>query len=111
MAGELLALVTCPEDKGAEIARLLVEEKLVACVNIIPKVQSVYCWKGKVEQDSEALMMLKTTSEAWDRLQSRIKELHPYELPEMIFFPIQGGYQPYLDWLRSSVQVGSGSSD
>ncbi|MBX9568409.1 MAG: divalent-cation tolerance protein CutA [Candidatus Obscuribacterales bacterium] len=99
----VVAFVTCANGKSREIARTLVEEKLVACVNIIPTVTSIYFWDNAVQEDSEELMVLKTTADAWHKLQARIKSLHPYDLPEMIYFPIQGGYEPYLNWLRSSI--------
>ena len=99
-----IAFVTCPLGKGREIAHKLVEEKLVACINIVPAITSIYFWEGKAQEDGEELLIIKTTSGAWQTLQARIKELHPYDLPEMIFFPIEGGYEPYLNWLRSCVR-------
>lgn len=99
-----VAFVTCPLGKGREIARKLVELKLVACVNIVPTVCSIYEWDGQVQEDGEELMILKTTTCAWQTLQTAIKSIHPYDLPEMIYFPIIGGYEPYLNWIRSSVK-------
>lgn len=105
MAGEIIVLVTCPSMKGRDIAHKLVEEKLAACVNIFPRVRSIYSWNGKVEESNEELLMIKTLREFQQKIEDRIKSLHPYDTPEIIYFPIEGGYQPYLDWLRSSVQM------
>jgi periplasmic divalent cation tolerance protein len=99
-----VAFVSCPQGKGREIARELVNERLAACINIIPAITSVYFWEGQIQEDGEELMVIKTTADAWQNLQARIKSLHPYDLPEMIYFPIEGGYEPYLNWLRSCVR-------
>ncbi len=101
----VVVLITTPGEKEAlEIARTLVEEKLAACVNVIPKVSSIYRWRGKVEEDSEALMVVKTTPEAFERLQARVKELHSYTVPEIIALPIVEGNPDYLAWVRESVR-------
>lgn len=100
-----IVFVTCPPGKAKEIARVLVEERLVACVNIVPGLSSVYFWDGKVQDDGEELMIIKTMGHAWDELQKRIKQVHPYDLPEMIYFQIEGGYHPYLNWIESSVKT------
>ena len=100
----MLALATFPSaEKAAEIARVLVEERLAACVNIIPAVRSIYLWDGKVCDDSEVLGIIKTTRERFDELGARYVELHPYDVPELIALPIVAGNAPYLDWLIESV--------
>jgi periplasmic divalent cation tolerance protein len=103
MTSELIGFVTCPQGKGQELAHKVVEEKLVACVNIISAIRSVYMWKGKIEDDSEELLVVKTHAEKWKEFESRMKEIHPYEVPEIICFRIEDGYAPYLDWLKSNV--------
>lgn len=103
MSGELLGFVTCPSGKGQELAQKVVEEKLVACVNILPSIRSIYMWKGKVENDSEELLICKTHADKWKSFEKRMKEIHPYEIPEIIGFRIEDGYAPYLDWIKSSV--------
>jgi periplasmic divalent cation tolerance protein len=100
----LVVLSTLPNpDKAAEIARILVEEQLAACVNIIPAVRSIYRWQGAVQDDSEALAVIKTTRDRYDQLARRLVQLHPYELPEVIGLPVAGGHAPYLAWVAGSV--------
>lgn len=105
MSGELIGFVTAPEGKGGEIARLVVQEKLAACVNVLSSVRSIYFWQGKIEDEREELLIIKTGSECWKKLEARIKEIHPYELPEIICFRVEDGYHPYLEWLKSNLSV------
>jgi len=81
------------------MAHKLVEEQIVACVNIIPKVESIYKWKGKTEMGSEVILIAKTVEENVKKAILRIKEMHPYELPAIVVFPIVGGHKEYLDYL------------
>lgn len=81
------------------IAHKLVEEQLVACVNIIPKVESIYKWKGKVETADEVILIAKTVEDNVKKTILRIKELHPYEVPAIVVFPIVGGHKEYLEYL------------
>lgn len=99
----LVCLSTFPTpDKAAEIARILVDEQLAACVNLIPAVRSIYRWQGAVSDDTETLAIIKTTTERYDALASRLVALHPYEVPELIALPIEDGHPPYLAWLAGS---------
>lgn len=86
-------------DKAAEIARTLVDERLAACVNLIPSMRSIYRWQGQMCDETEALTVIKTTTEQLDALTARLTELHPYDLPEVIALPVTGGHEPYLAWL------------
>ncbi len=100
-----LALCTAP-DSGATrtLVRTLVEERLVACGNIVPGITSIYRWQGAVEEAAEALIVFKTTTEAWPRLKERLAQLHPYEVPELLLLGLEDGYAPYLDWVEESTQ-------
>ncbi|XP_053236127.1 protein CutA isoform X1 [Podarcis raffonei] len=98
------AFVTCPNQTVAqEIARALVEKKLAACVNIIPQITSIYEWKGKIEEDSEVLLMIKTRSSRASALAEFVRSVHPYEVAEVIAVPIQEGNPPYLQWVEETV--------
>jgi periplasmic divalent cation tolerance protein len=91
-------------EKAAEIARVLVEERLIACANVLPAVRSVYRWQGKVHDEAEVLAILKTPAERLARLQQRLRELHPYEVPEMLAVRVEAGWPPYLEWLAAETK-------
>jgi periplasmic divalent cation tolerance protein len=100
-----LAITTCPDMEVAEtIATALVEERLVACVNILPGAVSVYEWQGRIEKEQELVLLLKSRSDRLSALETRLLELHPYELPELIVVPVMGGYAPYLSWLETQLE-------
>lgn len=100
----VLVLTTVPDDGSAEkIARTLVEEKLAACVNVLPPMVSIYRWKGAVERETERQMVMKTTRSRVDALQQRLKALHSYELPEFIVLSIDRGAEAYLGWAVEQV--------
>ena len=102
----LLIYCTCPDQALAErIAEALVADRLAACVNIVPGITSIYRWQGEVQHDSELLLLIKTHSECYPALEARIRELHSYELPEIIAVPIQRGSESYLAWLDASVDT------
>jgi len=95
-----LVFVTAPDGATAgRLARTLVEERLVACANIVPGVRSIYRWQGSVEDDAEVLLILKTRSDRVAELAARVSELHPYDLPEVIALAAAGGSLPYLAWV------------
>ena len=98
----LVVLSTFPNpDKAAEIGRILVEEQLAACVNLLPQVRSIYRWQGAVADETETLAIIKTTQLRYDALAARLVALHPYEVPELIAVPLAGGHAPYLAWVTS----------
>ena len=103
MSKELVALVTCPQNKAEQLASTLVERKVAACVNIIEKVISVYRWEGNIEKDQESLLVAKTNTITWDDFEASVKELHPYDVPEIISFDIEKGNSAYLEWLNNSL--------
>ncbi len=99
-----LVLSTCPNQESAEsIARLLVENKLAACVNIVPGMTSVYEWKGKIETSQEHLLIIKTKTTAFQAVETSILSNHPYELPEIISIPLISGLANYLSWIDDNV--------
>ncbi|XP_063147264.1 protein CutA isoform X2 [Candoia aspera] len=98
------AFVTCPNETVAkDIARALVEKQLAACVNIVPRVTSIYQWKGAIEEDTEVLLMIKTRSSRVPALAEYVRSVHPYEVAEVIAVPIQQGNPPYLQWVEEAV--------
>ncbi len=80
----------------------MLEEKLAACVNQVPGIRSLYHWQGRIEHDDEMLMLIKTTTDAYERAEALIREHHPYELPEVIAVPIETGSKAYLQWITDS---------
>lgn len=102
-----IVFVTGPEAGTLEtLGRSLVEERLAACVNVIPGVSSVYRWKGEVQTDSEAIAMIKTTEDRVMSLRERITDLHPYDVPEFLTVSVTEGSEAYLNWVRESVWTG-----
>nr|PZN81111.1 MAG: divalent-cation tolerance protein CutA [Pseudomonadota bacterium] len=105
----LLVLSTCPDETVASrIARQLVEEKLAACVNRLTPVRSTYSWKGRIEDEPEVLLIIKTTAARYGELELRLKALHPYEVPEIIALPIVRGSGSYLEWLAAETRSPDG---
>lgn len=108
-SGFRLVLVTVPsEEEGGRIARVLVGEGLAACVNIVPRVRSVYRWKGKIQEDAESLLIIKTLDAMLQDLERRVVGLHSYDVPEVIALPIDRGREDYLDWLEGCCKGSSG---
>jgi periplasmic divalent cation tolerance protein len=104
MTDKLLVLTTTgSETEARKIAEMLVERRLAACVNIIPRIHSVYRWQGEVEHAEEFLLVAKTVKKKEEELHAAIHELHSYELPECISIPIQGGSAAYLQWITESL--------
>lgn len=104
MPEHAVVLMTAPDAAAAErIARALVDERLAACVNILPGVRSVYRWEGKVEESSEVLLVAKTRASLFGKVEARVRALHPYDVPEIVALPLTDGSRPYLSWLDQSV--------
>ena len=102
--GLRVVLCTSPPSEAGALARALVEEQLVACVNIVPAVTSVYRWEGKLEEDTESLLIMKTTSGALETLQDRLVSLHSYSVPEVIALPVSGGSEAYAAWVKGALR-------
>ncbi len=101
---KIVILITAGSHEEAyNIGKDLVEKKLAACCNIVQGVQSIYWWEGKVTEDSEILLMIKTRISAEEAVFKAVKETHSYQLPEIISLPITGGYDKYFDWIDNSV--------
>lgn len=96
----VIAHCSCPDpETAARIARTLVEERLAACVQIVPGLLSTYRWEGRVRTDSEVLLLIKTTRARLDALKTRLPALHPYQIPELLVLAAVDGLTPYLDWI------------
>lgn len=101
----VIALSTCAdEDTAARIAKTLVAEGLATCVNRVSAVRSTYVWDGSLHDDAEILLIIKTAQRQLAGIEARFKDLHPYELPELVAIGATGGSERYLDWIRSGVQ-------
>jgi len=100
-----VVLVTAPPgDPAADIARRLVDERLAACANVVPGIRSIYRWQGKVCDDAEDLLVIKTTVDRVDALVDRVREIHPYDVPEVLVLPVEAGAAAYLDWVRGETR-------
>jgi periplasmic divalent cation tolerance protein len=104
MTDKIVVLSACGSaEEGARIARALVEKKLAACVNVMPAVRSVYRWKGAIEEQEEALLVIKSNRGLFNQLRAEIEKLHSYEVPEVIAVPIVEGSEEYLEWLERAL--------
>ena len=103
--GAIVVLITAPSKEVARgIARRLLEDKLAACVNILPAINSLYVWEGELQDDEEVLLIVKSRSEVFEKgLVPAVQSIHPYEVPEIIAIPVVMGLQSYLDWIKSLV--------
>lgn len=105
----ILVLCTCPEDVvAARIATTLVEERLAACVNRLSRMTSTYWWEGKVRSETEALLLIKSTRSRYELLERRIRELHPYDVPEIVALPFTAGSERYFEWMGQSLATPQG---
>ncbi len=108
-AGVTLVLTTAPDaETGERLVRQLVDERLAACGNLVPGVVSIYRWEGAVQREGEVLVLLKTCGGSVERLFERVVELHPYEVPELLGFPVGAGLAAYCQWVAAeTAKVGS----
>jgi periplasmic divalent cation tolerance protein len=101
----IVTLCTVPDrESGARIARALVEERLAACVNLVPELTSIYRWQDAVQEARECLLVIKTTGARFEAMAERLRALHPYEVPEIIALPITAGHPAYLNWITEHTQ-------
>ncbi len=100
----ILVITTCPDAAVAEnIARALLDQRLAACVNLLPGGVSMYHWEGAIERAEEIVLMIKTSRSRYALIEDSIRKLHPYELPEVISVPIEAGSEEYLGWIKQSL--------
>ena len=99
----VVILSTVPQEKSEAMARVLLDKRLIACVNTLP-VRSFYHWKGKFCDDQEHLLIMKTTREKAEKVIAAIKEMHPYEVPEIIALPVIAGHARYLEWVHEETK-------
>lgn len=103
LANQIVVLCTVPDrESGDRIATALVEERLAACINLVPDLSSTYRWQGEVQHATECLLIIKSVAERFEALRVRIRALHAYELPEIIALPIQQGDPDYLQWIAAN---------
>lgn len=95
-----VVFVSLPRDEAKNMARRLVENRLAACVNIVPKIESYFIWENEPQVDEEALLIIKTAQSKFDSLRDWVQQEHPYELPEIIAVPVSAGLSQYVDWVR-----------
>lgn len=98
-----LAIISAPVDKAEEIARRIVESRCAACAQVTAEVSSIYWWKGRIENEPERLILLKTEKSQVAPIQKLLREIHPYDLPELVFLPFTGGSEGYLAWLAGEL--------
>ncbi len=101
----LIVIMTAPnKEEAKKIVRTLLEERLIACGNILDPVSSLFWWKGKIEEEKEVLVLMKSNETLFKKLSKRVTELHSYEVPEILALPIVAGSQAYLDWLKACLE-------
>ncbi len=105
MQDAVLVLVTCKSGDSTNLARTLVTEKLAACVNVVPGVHSIFAWDGSIQTESEELLLIKSSRRLFKALENRVKQLHSYEVPEIVCLAIEDIYKPYQDWLLGAVKA------
>jgi periplasmic divalent cation tolerance protein len=105
MTDKIIVVSTCASEEEAErLARILVGERLAACVNVIPRVRSFYHWKGALESGDECLLLIKSSRELFASLKSAIEKVHSYEIPELVALPIVEGAENYLEWISANLR-------
>lgn len=104
-SGLVLALSTAPDaETAARIGRALVDERLIACANLVPGLTSIYRWQGEVQQEGEVLLLMKTRRSLVRRLKERLPQLHPYQVPELVVTEVTDGLEPYCRWVRDETE-------
>jgi periplasmic divalent cation tolerance protein len=108
MTDKIVVLNTCANEAEAErLARLLVDQRLAACVSIVPRLRSFYRWKGEMESSEECLLLIKSSRPLFEQLRAALETAHSYEMPELLALPVVAGAAPYLEWLEANLREGS----
>jgi len=107
MSHIVVLMTTATREEAEKIARNLLNQKLIACANIVGPVSSLFWWKEKISQENEFLVLMKTSADLFEKLAATIKQMHSYEVPEIIAIPIANGEQTYLEWLSSCLRQGA----
>ena len=102
--GRIALTTTADVEEARRLGRMLVEERLAACVTLVPAVCSIYWWQGEIQSVNECLLLLKTSQDKLEALESRLHELHSYKTPEFLVLPIEAGSQAYLDWMQNCLR-------
>ena len=100
----LVVLITVPEDQAHKMARTLVRERLAGSINVLPGTFSVYRWENELSEDTESLLLVKTTQERYPALEARVRQMHPYEVPELLALKVEHTLPQFAAWLEDSVQ-------
>ncbi|MEW5994414.1 MAG: divalent-cation tolerance protein CutA [Candidatus Zixiibacteriota bacterium] len=101
-----VVFVSIPRDEANNLARGMVENRLAACVNVVPRIESFFWWDDKLEHDQEALLIIKTTQQRFDELRAWVVQNHPYDLPEIISLPLSDGLPDYIEWVKKETERG-----
>jgi len=104
MTVNLIYMTASSKTEAQKIGKALVESRLAACVNILDNMQSIYRWEGKIQEDSEVVLIAKTTDTLVSRLIDKVKSLHSYDCPCIVSLPVLDGYPPFLDWIHEEVK-------
>jgi|SRR6266850_2487199 len=104
----VVLITTANTEDASRLAEMLVSQCLAACVQILPEIQSVYRWQGKIERQPEVLVIVKTTKSSFEKLEREVRAIHSYETPEIVALPLTAGSAPYLEWLGSNVKSDPG---
>ncbi|MEM3700776.1 MAG: divalent-cation tolerance protein CutA [Candidatus Bathyarchaeia archaeon] len=100
----IVLVTTANREEAEKISKALLNEKLIACVNIIGSLHSLFWWHEKIEKAEECMLLMKTCSKMFEKITEKVKALHSYEIPEIITIPITKGFKPYLEWLNNSLR-------
>lgn len=100
----IVFMTTSNKEEAVKIIRTLLKERLIACANIIDHVSSFFWWKEKIEEEKETLVIMKSHQDLFEKLSKRVKELHSYDIPEILALPIVDGSQLYLDWMKACIE-------